>query len=114
MHIVHNVLVNTLGSAPAEDVFSHPEKENGHSAFLRLMLSALASQPCHPTFPQARSAWITADRLVYNSKNTCNLWLAFAYMGLGVGAKDHKDDFSVPAHCALRPTYFVAPPSDLE
>lgn len=115
LHIVHNVLVNALGSADTpSDVFLKPEKENGHSAFMHLMIAALAMQPCNPTVVQARLAWIQADQMLYNGKNTCNLWLAFAYTGLGVGAQDFKNSFSVPATCPLELKFFAQPPPDLQ
>ncbi|KZW02690.1 hypothetical protein EXIGLDRAFT_705293 [Exidia glandulosa HHB12029] len=47
----------------------------------------------------AHIAWIQPDQLIcmFTGKYTCNLWLAFAYSGLGVnvGAKKFKNDFTV-------------------
>ncbi|KZW02339.1 putative extracellular elastinolytic metallo proteinase precursor [Exidia glandulosa HHB12029] len=100
LHIVHGALVQTLGSA--DDALTNPDAENGHTVFLHLMIDALSIQPCNPTFPDARLAWIQADQNRYDGKNRCNLWLAFAYMGLGVDAADFVDSHKVPEGCPLQ------------
>jgi extracellular elastinolytic metalloproteinase len=50
------------------------------------MIDALISQPCNPTFINARDAVIQADANRYNGANKCTLWKAFAKRGLGYGA----------------------------
>ncbi|KZW02695.1 hypothetical protein EXIGLDRAFT_732940 [Exidia glandulosa HHB12029] len=102
LHVVHAALVQTLGGA--KDALTNPDAENGHTAFLHLMIDALALQPCNPSFTDARLAWIQADQNRYNGKNKCNLWLAFAYMGLGVGAEDYTNSHKVPEGCPLKYT----------
>lgn len=47
----------------------------------------------------ARDAWIQADANRYAGANLCTLWSAFASRGLGVAAKEFKDDFTVPSKC---------------
>ncbi|EJD55678.1 hypothetical protein AURDEDRAFT_78936 [Auricularia subglabra TFB-10046 SS5] len=102
LHIVHGALVQTLGSA--KDALTNPEAENGHTVFMHLLVDALAIQPCNPSFTDARLSWIQADQNRYGGKNRCNLWLAFAYMGLGVDAKDYVNSHKVPAYCPLKYT----------
>lgn len=94
--------MQTLGTA--DDALTNPDAENGHTAFLHLMVDALALQPCNPTFVDARLAWIQADKMRYAGKNGCNLWLAFAYMGLGVDAGDFVNSHKVPEGCMLQYT----------
>lgn len=102
LHVVHAALVHTLGSAT--DALTNPAAKNGHTAFLHLMVDALALQPCNPSFLDARLAWIQADANRYGGRNKCNLWLAFAYMGLGVGAEDYVNSHKVPEGCPLKYT----------
>ena len=102
LHVVHSALVQTLGTS--EDALTNPDDENGHTVFLHLMIDALALQPCNPTFTDARLAWIQADQNRYGGKNKCNLWLAFAYMGLGLDAADFVNNYTVPDGCPLRYT----------
>ena len=59
----------------------------------------MALQPCNPTFTDARDAWIQADVNRYNGANKCTIWKAFASRGLGVNARNYRDDFTVPAGC---------------
>ena len=71
----------------------------GNSVFLHLFLDALALQPCNPTLPTARDAWIQADANRYGGANRCTIWRAFASRGLGVGAANFVDSTSVPSGC---------------
>ena len=50
---------------------------------MKLMMN---SQPCSPTFVQARDAIIDADKALTSGANACALWTAFAKRGLGEGA----------------------------
>jgi extracellular elastinolytic metalloproteinase len=99
LHNVHAGLVRQLGGS--KDALTNPDGDNGHAVFMHLFVDALALQPCNPSFPDARTAWIQADQNRYNGKHKCALWLAFAYMGLGVDAKDYKNSIKLPAECAL-------------
>ncbi|KAI3616994.1 putative extracellular elastinolytic metalloproteinase precursor [Moniliophthora roreri] len=67
--------------------------------FLHLLVDALSIQPCNPTLPTARDAWIQADQNRYGGANACLLWNAFASRGLGVGAANHRDSTAVPSGC---------------
>ncbi|KAJ3011803.1 hypothetical protein HKX48_006637 [Thoreauomyces humboldtii] len=71
----------------------------GNVVALQLFIDSLALQPCTPTFVQARDAIIQADATRYKGVNKCAIWTAFAKRGLGVTAKNYKDDHSVPADC---------------
>ena len=51
------------------------------------------------TVATARDAWIQADTNRYGGANKCLLWKAFASRGLGVNAKNHVDDSTVPSGC---------------
>ncbi|KAJ7282226.1 Fungalysin metallopeptidase-domain-containing protein [Mycena rebaudengoi] len=97
LHNVYAALVKAYGWSPR--AFTHPEDRQGNVVFLHLVIDALPLQPCEPTFLTARDAIIQADRNRYGGANKCLLWKAFASRGLGVKAKNHKDDASVPAHC---------------
>ena len=71
----------------------------GNIVYLHLFIDAFSLQPCNPTLPTARDAWIQADVNRYNGANKCILWNAFASRGLGQNAKNHRDDTTVPAGC---------------
>lgn len=67
----------------------------------KLVLDALALQPCNPSFLQARDAILDADRALTGGRNICSLWTAFAKRGLGEDAARiggvYTDGFVVPA-----------------
>ncbi|KAJ7289420.1 Fungalysin metallopeptidase-domain-containing protein [Mycena rebaudengoi] len=99
-NILHNVYAALVGahgfSATAR---TDPTGTEGNVVFLHLFVDALPLQPCEPTLPTARDAWIQADQNRYAGANKCLLWNAFASRGLGVGAADHVDSADVPADC---------------
>ncbi|KAL4252742.1 Extracellular metalloproteinase [Abortiporus biennis] len=99
-----NVLHNVYAALVAAHGFSttahtDPTGTQGNVVYLHLFLDALALQPCNPTLPTARDAWIQADVNRYGGANKCILWKAFASRGLGPNAKNHVDDNSVPSGC---------------
>ncbi|KAF8952902.1 putative extracellular elastinolytic metallo proteinase precursor, partial [Flammula alnicola] len=97
LYNVYAALVGVHGwSATAR---TNPTGTEGNIVFLHLFLDALALQPCNPTFPSGRDAWIQADVNRYGAANSCTLWHAFASRGLGVNAANHMDDFTVPSSC---------------
>ncbi|CCO37500.1 Extracellular metalloproteinase 10 [Rhizoctonia solani AG-1 IB] len=72
----------------------------GNVVALHLLIDALATQPCNPTFISARDAIIQADANRYGSANKCTLWNAFAKRGLGLGATMTKvDSKTLPSGC---------------
>lgn len=68
---------------------------------MKLVLDALAFQPCNPSFMQARDAILDADRALTRGRNLCSIWRAFAKRGLGENAARvgilYTDDFIIPA-----------------
>ncbi|KAJ7590715.1 Fungalysin metallopeptidase-domain-containing protein [Mycena floridula] len=97
LHNVYAALVTELGfSATAKTDPTGPE---GNVVFMQLFIDSLALQPCNPTFVSSRDAWIQADANRYNGANRCTLFKAFASRGLGLKAKNFKDDSSIPADC---------------
>ncbi|KAK7687628.1 hypothetical protein QCA50_008842 [Cerrena zonata] len=99
-NLLHNVYASLVSAHGfAADAKTNPASTAGNSVFLHLFLDALALQPCNPTLPTARDAWIQADANRYSGANRCTLWRAFASRGLGVGAANHVDSTSVPSGC---------------
>ncbi|KAF2165924.1 hypothetical protein M409DRAFT_66876 [Zasmidium cellare ATCC 36951] len=74
---------------------------DGRYLGMKIVLDALALQPCNPTFVQARNAIVDADTALTGGENRCNIWKAFAKRGLGENAANvggvYTDDFTVPA-----------------
>lgn len=97
LHNVYAALVSAHGFAA--DARTHPESDAGNAVWLHLFVDALSLQPCNPTMPGARDAWLQADVNRYGGANRCVLWNAFASRGLGVNAKDYVDDSTVPTGC---------------
>ncbi|CAE6521729.1 unnamed protein product [Rhizoctonia solani] len=61
--------------------------KHGNTLMLQLIVNGMKSQPCNPTFIQARDAIIAADKALTGGENACTLWNAFASRGLGTNAK---------------------------
>jgi extracellular elastinolytic metalloproteinase len=97
LHNVYAALVGDLGFS--KTAHTDATGTEGNVVFLHLFIDALPLQPCTPTFLTARDAWIQADVNRYKGANKCTLWKAFASRGLGVNAKNHKDDATVPSGC---------------
>ncbi|KAG8817224.1 hypothetical protein FRC17_011320 [Serendipita sp. 399] len=99
-NMLHNVYAELVGQYGwAEDSYTNPDSDKGNVVFLRTFFDALLLQPCNPTVPQARDAWIKANENRYQGKHVCAIWKAFSSRGLGPKAKNFTDDFSVPATC---------------
>ncbi|KAH7338098.1 Fungalysin metallopeptidase-domain-containing protein [Rhizoctonia solani] len=56
--------------------------KQGNTLMLQLIVNGMKSQPCNPTFIQARDAIIAADKALTGGENACTLWKAFASRGL--------------------------------
>ncbi|KAF9262344.1 hypothetical protein L218DRAFT_867734 [Marasmius fiardii PR-910] len=97
LHNVYAALVGARGFSTTARLNANGRQ--GNIVFLQLLVDALALQPCNPTFPQARDAWIQADANRYGGANNCTLWNVFASRGLGVGAANHINSNTVPAGC---------------
>ncbi|KAF9257250.1 hypothetical protein L218DRAFT_1006368 [Marasmius fiardii PR-910] len=99
-----NILHNVYAALVAAHGWSANARTNaatteGNVVFLHLLVDALALQPCNPTLPTGRDAWIQADQNRYGGAHKCMLWKAFASRGLGVGAKNYVDSTVVPSDC---------------
>jgi extracellular elastinolytic metalloproteinase len=97
LHNVYAALVSANGFSTTAQ--TDASGTTGNVVFLHLFIDALALQPCNPTLPTARDAWIQADANRFGGANTCTLWKAFASRGLGVGAANHIDKTAVPSGC---------------
>ncbi|KAI3595095.1 putative extracellular elastinolytic metalloproteinase precursor [Moniliophthora roreri] len=97
LHNVYAALVTEHGWSPVAR--TNADGTEGNVAFLRLLVDSLSLQPCEPTMPVARDAWIQADQNRYGGVHRCLLWRTFASRGLGVGAIDHVDSGEVPDDC---------------
>ncbi|TFY83569.1 hypothetical protein EWM64_g433, partial [Hericium alpestre] len=83
--------------------------KHGNSLALQLVLNGMKLQQCRPSFFDARDAIIQADAVLTSGENACELWNAFAGLGLGKNARVdgrtpwgggvRKDGFKVPAAC---------------
>ncbi|KAF9261837.1 hypothetical protein L218DRAFT_474630 [Marasmius fiardii PR-910] len=99
-NMLHNVYAQLVGAHGfSETARTNANGKEGNIVYLQLLVDALAIQPCNPTFPTARDAWIQADANRYAGANKCLLWSVFASRGLGVGAANHTDSFVVPPEC---------------
>ncbi|KAL1719120.1 Fungalysin metallopeptidase-domain-containing protein [Schizophyllum commune] len=99
-NILHNVYAALVGEYGwTEDFKTNPDSDAGNVVYAHLFIDALSLQPCNPTLPTARDAWIQADENRYDGQHVCTVWKAFASRGLGVDAADYTDDDSVPAEC---------------
>ncbi|KAI2636683.1 extracellular elastinolytic metallo proteinase [Xylaria nigripes] len=59
---------------------------DGKFLTMKLVIDAMALQPCSPTFTQARDAILDADTALTGGDNQCEIWTAFAKRGLGEDA----------------------------
>ncbi|KAJ2994701.1 Fungalysin/Thermolysin Extracellular metalloproteinase 5 [Globomyces sp. JEL0801] len=73
----------------------------GNTKFLQVLVNGMKMQPCNPTFIQARDAIVTADRILNNGNNFCDIMKGFAKRGMGVGARDNvfRNSFTIPSNC---------------
>lgn len=89
---------NTDALTPSLDANGVPT--DGKYLTMKLVLDALALQPCNPTFLQARDAILDADQALTSGSNLCDIWTAFAKRGLGENAAApggvYTDDFTIP------------------
>ncbi|RYP21257.1 hypothetical protein DL767_009309 [Monosporascus sp. MG133] len=73
---------------------------DGKYLTMKLLLDAMALQPCNPTFVQARDAILDADLALTGGGNACEIWRGFARRGLGANAVfrdvNRVDNFDMP------------------
>lgn len=60
---------------------------DGKYLLMKIVMDAMALQPCNPNFVSARDAIVDADKALTGGKNVCEIWKGFAKRGLGEGAK---------------------------
>ncbi|OWP02551.1 extracellular elastinolytic metalloproteinase precursor [Marssonina coronariae] len=76
---------------------------DGRFLAMKLVVDALALQPCNPSFISARDSILYADEILTGAKNKCLLWAAFAQRGLGVTAQKfedwHVNSWGLPNEC---------------
>ena len=99
-NMLHNVLAALVSAHGfTSSALTNASGTSGNQVFMHLFIDALALQPCNPTLPAARDAWIQADVNRYGGANKCVLWNAFASRGLGVGASGYTNSATVPSGC---------------
>ncbi len=67
-------------------------QDAGNIMALALVTEGMKLQPCEPGFVSARDAILRADLAIYQGRNHCLIWKAFAKRGLGVGASQGDED----------------------
>lgn len=76
---------------------------DGRFLTLKLVVDALALQPCGPNAIQARNAILDADKALTGGVNKCEIWEGFSKRGLGSKAaytsKKRTEDFTLPRGC---------------
>ncbi|KAJ7235397.1 Fungalysin metallopeptidase-domain-containing protein [Mycena rebaudengoi] len=98
LHNVYAALVNAHGWSARP--FTHPRTVMAMSSTCTSLSTRSRCSPANPLCTlTACDAIIQADHNRYGGANKCLLWTAFVSRGVGVKAKTHKDDASVPAHC---------------
>ncbi|KAF7631368.1 putative extracellular elastinolytic metallo proteinase [Aspergillus flavus] len=60
---------------------------DGKYLAMKIVIDAMALQPCNPDFVQARNAILDADQALTGGQNKCEIWTGFAKRGLGQGAE---------------------------
>ncbi|KAL5113149.1 ammonium transporter [Pleosporales sp. CAS-2024a] len=68
------------------DLDSNRLPTDGKYLAMKIVMEAMALQPCNPNFVSARDAIVDADKLLTGGDNACEIWKAFAKRGLGQGA----------------------------
>ncbi|CAE6486130.1 unnamed protein product [Rhizoctonia solani] len=96
----HEISVSLIKERGFTSNLFDPTLTSGNTIALHLMIDGLISQPCNPTFINARDAIIQADANRYSGANKCLLWKAFAKRGLGYGATTTKTNSeTLPPGC---------------
>ncbi|KAI1102688.1 elastinolytic metallo proteinase Mep [Jackrogersella minutella] len=89
--ILYEVMWNLIdkhgkNDGPKPEFDANGVPTDGKYLTLKLLIDAMAIQPCNPNFVQGRDAIIDADQALTGGQNVCELWTAFAKRGLGEGA----------------------------
>lgn len=82
------------------DLEANGKPTDGRYLTMKLIMSGMAMQPCHPNMVSGRDAILDADKALTGGENQDIIWKAFAKRGLGVRARYNPihriADFSVP------------------
>lgn len=80
-------LIDKHGKNDADvPTFNGKVPTDGKYLAIKLVIDAMALQPCSPNFVSARNAILDADKVLTGGSNKCEIWKAFAKRGLGNGA----------------------------
>lgn len=83
-----NILLNPNGENGNLKLTKNNQDLPGNVRLAKIVIDALKSMPCNPTFIEARDSIFQAQRQFSNFKKMrCALWRGFAARGLGVNAK---------------------------
>ena len=94
--------VHSSGEVWAQTLWDIREKL-GHTVTARLVTRGMELSRNDPTMLDMRNAIIQADRVVYNSRHTTQLWAAFAHRGMGWYAGTYDAGDTQPAEDFHRP-----------
>jgi len=89
--MLYEVLWNLIdkhgkNDAGSPDFDANGVPTDGKYLAMKLVLDAMALQPCNPNFVSARDAILDADKALTGGDNACEIWKGFAKRGLGSGA----------------------------
>ncbi|KAE8151516.1 extracellular metallo proteinase MEP [Aspergillus avenaceus] len=89
--MLYEVLWNLIDKHGKNDdprpIFRDNVPTDGKYLTMKLVMDAMALQPCNPNFVQARDAILDADTALTNGANHCEIWKGFAKRGLGADAE---------------------------
>jgi len=68
--------------------------DGGNNKLFRNVVDGEKLQPCQPNFIQARDAILQADKVNYEGRHYCTMYIAFAERGLGVSAQSSRNSNS--------------------
>jgi extracellular elastinolytic metalloproteinase len=103
--MLYEVLWNLIdkhgkNDAGIPDLDANGVPTDGKYLAMKIVMDAMALQPCNPNFVSARDAIVDADKALTGGDNVCEIWEGFAKRGLGGGAKydavDRTNSFVVP------------------
>ncbi|CEH17165.1 Peptidase M36, fungalysin [Ceraceosorus bombacis] len=103
------IISNMPSSAKGKRASRQPVPRHGNTLFIQVLLDALKTQPCRPSFLTARDAFLSAEKALTGGRDTCLIWERFAQRGLGTKAKNigstpwgggiRTNSFEVPDLC---------------
>ncbi|KAF7588239.1 Fungalysin/Thermolysin Extracellular metalloproteinase 5 [Aspergillus hancockii] len=103
--VLYELLWNLIDKYGKEDgpkpIFDKGIPRDGKYLTMKLVVDAMALQPCNPKFVSGRDAILDADTALTGGANKCEIWTAFAKRGVGEGAMYHPltrtGSYQVPA-----------------